>query len=229
MICSNQALLRDQLEKLSYIFIKNGYPRQLFERISVEYLDKKQKQKLEKKNNNQQQTLEHSQSEPEDKTKPFRPLLKIPFVGKSSTLFSRRIMRLIKSQYNIDARIIYQTTKVKDYFRLKDKSPTEISSKVVYKFTCSSDSNTEYIGYMTRSLSERVQEHVRGGTAISDHITVCDSCNTNGVGIKNFKVIKRCRNAYDTSVYEAMLIKRQNPALNRQLVKPRKGFTLQVF
>ena len=210
------------------MFFKNGYPKLFFKRICDETLDKLRK----KDQNNSETTEENMQNDPEmeesNNTKQkYKPMLKIPFVGKPSLIFSRRVKKFAKSTYNVETRTIFQTSKVKDYFRLKDVSPTDITSKVVYKFICSSDSNTEYIGHTNRSFIERVKD-LRGGSAVSDHIASCDPCNKNA-SIKNFMIIKRCRENYDTMVYEAMFIKRTNPLLNRQLVKPQKEFVLQVF
>ena len=190
------------------------------------------KQILVQQNTELQDQQSHPQSDQvskEEKQEPFRSMIKVPFIGKASTLFSRKLRRLVKSECELDVRVVYQTKKVKDYFVLKDDIPKAIRSKVVYKFTCSSDSSISYIGYTKRNLLERVKEHLGGNTAISDHISICSSCNINGVTIKNFEVLKACRTEYDTKVYEATFIKRNDPVLNRQLVKPRKGFTLAVF
>ena len=120
-------------------------------------------------------------------------------------------------------------SKVQDSFRLKDDSPKEILSNVVYRFTCPSDSDTQYIGYTNRLLRERVNEHVRGKTAVSDHIAFCNGCLDNGVTINNFEILRKCRNKFDTAIYEAILIRKHNPSLNRQLVKPGWQHTLMVF
>ena len=230
VICSSQTLLREELAKLRGIFYKNGYPTHIFDKVSRLYFDKMKEKELVLTDSNSSDTHNNEGSE-EKKNDPElpRPMVKIPFIGKASALFSRKIKRLVKSQCNLDARVVYQTAKVKDYFILKDEDPKDVLSKVVYKFTCSSDSSIDYIGYTKRNLLERVKDHLRGNTAVSDHVSTCSGCSTNGVSINNFEILKRCRSEYDTKVYEAMLIKRKDPALNRQLVKPRQGFTLGVF
>ena len=132
---------------------------------------------------------------------------------------------------NVYVEVIYETARVKDYFKLKDDVAKEILSKVVYKFHCSSDSKIQYIGYTNRTLQERMKEHLKGKSAVSDHIAACKHCSENGVSLNNFEVIKRCRNRGDTSVYEAIFIQRQNPTLNRQLTNATQyhTFTLRVF
>ena len=154
--------------------------------------------------------------------------LNVPYLGKISTTFAKRLRTLLSSSGK-DIRTIYKTTKVQDSFILKDPVPKAISSRVVYKFTCRSDPTTNYIGYTNRTLSERIKEHVCGSTAVSDHISACTACNGEGVTIDDFAIIKRCRYKTESSIYEALAIKEQNPSLNRNLVKPGKTFMLKVF
>jgi hypothetical protein len=129
-----------------------------------------------------------------------------------------------------EIRVVYETTKVSEAFQLKDPIPQDLQAKVVYEFTCRGDPDVHYIGYTNRTLKERYREHVRGGTAISDHITQCQDCDKKGVTLNDFKVLKRCRYKTDTPKFEAILIKEKDPILNRQLVKPGgKQYTLVVF
>ena len=217
VVCSNKELLHVEVNKIKHIFYNNGYPVEFVDSIVREY---------ESKTINQEE-----KAAPSDITKIKSKMLimKVPYIGKSSILFARRIRKLIKRNHNNDVRVVYDTTKVQDSFRLKDDSPKEILSHVVYRFTCPSDSDTQYIGYTNRSLRERVNEHVRGKTAVSDHIALCKGCNDKGVTINNFDVLRKCRNKLDTAIYEAILIRKHNPSLNRQLVKPGWQHKLMVF
>ena len=156
-------------------------------------------------------------------------MLRIPYVGRASVAFSKEMSRLMKQNYQQEIKTVYETTKVKDYFGLKDTTPKEIRSRVVYKFICSSDSNIVYIGYTNRTLRERVKEHFGGSktSAIADHIMSCRNCEEKA-SLDSFTILKQCQNKYDTMVYEALYIKTENPTL-RQLVKPGQTFTLRVF
>ena len=98
------------------------------------------------------------------------------------------------------------------------------------KFTCRGDPDTNYIGFTNRTLRERVKEHLTSGsTAISDHISLCKTCDEKGITIDDFSIIKRCRYKHESSIYEALAIREQNPILNKNLVKPGKTFTLKMF
>ena len=60
----------------------------------------------------------------------------------------------------------------------------------------------------------------------SDHI---GQCGTNKITVNDFNIIKNCRNKTESMIYEALFIKKYNPKLNLQLIKP--GFThnLKIF
>ena len=52
-----------------------------------------------------------------------------------------------------------------------------------------------------------------------------------GIKIDNFKILRKCRSKADTPIFEAILIRKFNPSLNRQLVKPgwQHSHKLKVF
>ena len=112
---------------------------------------------------------------------------------------------------------------------LKDQIPRETLSKVVYKFNCPGDPDTSYIGFTNRLLSERVKEHTRGGTAVSYHIDSCVTCKDLAITIDNFQILKKCRSKLETMIFESIFIKRENPKLNKQFVKPGISHTLKIF
>ena len=212
-VCSDNDLLEKEMENLKTIFFKNGYPENFFLKVKTEFLNSKPK----------------STEQQEKSKKEKKPIVKIPYVGKTSTLFARRLKKLLAKENYPDFQVIYETTKIQESFKLKDDHPKEILSKIVYRFTCSGDPNVHYIGHTGRSLRERFLEHIRGGSAISDHITVCNDCSTKGVRLDNFEIVKRCRTKTESLIYEALLIKQGNPSLNRQLVKIGHTFQLQIF
>ena len=155
--------------------------------------------------------------------------IKVPYIGRPSIWFARKLKKTLSRVITERIRVVYSTTKVKDHFRLKDAVEKPLLTNVVYSFHCLRDSEIQYIGYTNRTLKERMDEHLRGGTRISDHIAQCSDCNSKGVKYDDFTVLKKCRSKWDTAVYEAILIKRFNPVLNVQLVKPGYTHHLRVF
>ena len=178
---------------------------------------------------NKENDQEHNEKENVGPVLQQKIFVKVPYVGRQSIFFGKRIRSLLKDVLDCEVRVVYSTTKIKDYFTIKDKSPKKNLSQVVYQFECPSDSAIQYVGYTNRMLRERVSEHLRPGTAIHDHISVCDPCQKHGVTVENFKILKKCRNKNDTAIHEALLIKKLNPVLNRNLKKPGRSWTLQVF
>ena len=148
-------------------------------------------------------------------------------------MLGKQLKRIVKNGMETDIRVVYGTTKVKDSFKLKDRESQEICLRVVYKFTCPGDPETTYIGHTNRSLRERVAEHLNiktGKSAVSTHIAQCDACCKAGVSIKDFAILRHCRKKWDTPIHEALLIKKENPNLNRQsLESGGYSFTLKIF
>ena len=105
---------------------------------------------------------------------------------------------------------------------------------VVYKFTCSRDVNTTYIGMSKRHLVTRAREHLQLNSnatksAISQHFSSCQTCHNCNLDVSSFKVIKNCHNEYETKIQEALLIKQPTPRLNSQLYANGCSFLLNVF
>ena len=133
--------LQTEITRLISTFYNNGYPKTFCERIVEEFLANK---------------TEISENE----EKPSA-LLKIPYCGKPSLLFAKRMRRLIKIIANVELKTVYTSTTVGSHFMLKDATPHSITPRVVYRFTCLKDSDTNYVGYTNRLLAERVHDHVR--------------------------------------------------------------------
>ena len=178
---------------------------------------------------NQDGNPEAEQASNKDEAVAYKAVLKIPYIGKPSILYSKRLKSVLDNIVGDKVRIVYSTTKIKDHFRLKDPSPKELQTNVVYRFQCLVDPNTQYVGYTNRTLRERVKEHVGGGTRISDHIGQCTECSKRGITTNDFSILKKCRKKTDTPVFEALFIKRINPSLNKQLIKPGYTHQLQIF
>ena len=83
-------------------------------------------------------------------------------------------MNTLLLQFDVKLLLLYRTNKVGQYFQLKSETPLPLCSNVVYKFTCSCDTNLTYIGMSSRHLITRVKEHLNlvdlRKSAIKDHI-----------------------------------------------------------
>ena len=162
------------LGKLKKMFLNNGYPSSFFEKILASF------QSFNKFSQNIS----------------FQKLFLycIPYLVKESHHFANRLSALIKNKYNLKISPIYKTFKVVNYFQLKSKTPAALCSNVIYKFSCSCDTNKTYISMFSRHLITRVREHLNfkslQDSAIKDNIFSCGKCsNNNRFNENNFIII----------------------------------------
>ena len=137
--------------------------------------------------------------------------VKIPYVGIHSKWFANRLSELIKRQFEIKLRVLFDTFKVNCYFQLQSKTPHALSSNIVYQFTCSCDTYLSYIGMSTRHLGTRAGEHLNiddsHKSAIKNHLRSCRQCCCGVCNVIFFKILRKCNTDYDTKIHEALLIK----------------------
>ena len=84
----------------------------------------------------------------------------------------------------------------------------------------------------TRLLCTRIQKHLHyktTNTAIRDHIEICQNCKLNNTNLDGFKALRICNSEYATKIQEALLIKKHNPQLHRQLYGNDSSFSLNVY
>ena len=216
IICSDYELFKDEITKLRCIFAKNCYPNWFFN-------------KCLKKFENDTKPDSHDK-EVDD----YSYILGLPYFGKPSRKFASQLSTLLKQKFDVRIFTYYTSLKTGSYFNLKSKTPAALKSNVVYKFTCSRDVNTTYIGMSTRHLVTRAREHLQlnstsAKSAISQHISSCQTCQNSNLDVSSFKVIRNCHNEYETKIQEALLIKKLTPRLNSQLYANGCSFPLNVF
>jgi len=95
-----------------------------------------------------------------------------------------------------------------------EAKPSTISQQcLVYKCKCDL-CDTEYVGYTSRHLHQRIDEHRY--SAISKHFKNDHGLETIGL-TSNFSVLKKCNWKLDCLIYEMFFIKKIRPCLNTQL------------
>ena len=197
------------------MFAFNGYPIWFFEKFLKKFNEK----------------IVHSHSLSPD----YVYNLNIPYFGHDSRRFLIKLKNIIKSKVKITLKInpIYKTFKVSHYFQLKTRVPPTLCSNIVYQFSCSCESNLTYIGMLTRHLSTRVGEHLgfqlKTNSSVKEHIMSCDICSNTKFNVNSFKIIKKCNFNFETKIHEALLIKKHNPKLKRQLFANGSSFLLNIF
>ena len=138
------------------------------------------------------------------------------------------LSRLCLKQFDERLLPLYRTNKVEEYFQLKSEMPLPLRSSVVYKFTCSCDTNLTYIGMPFRYLITRVKEHLNLAdsrkSAIKDQILSCPTCSDLQYNINSFTILRKYN-----SDYEALLMKRHSSSLNKQCYASGASFLLNIY
>ena len=84
-----------------------------------------------------------------------------------------------------------------------------------------------------RHLSIRAGEHLNISksckSATKKYIRKCSTCKTQPNNTKQFEIISKCQTSYKAKIYEAVVIKRKNPALNKQQFANGTSFFLMDF
>ena len=159
-------------------------------------------------------------------------MLGIPWVGNASREYKKKITSLIKEHLQVDISSYYSSCKVSSFFSFKSSTPLALKARVVYKFSCLSDSDTYYIGKTKRHLATRAMEHITPKEStqsqIQKHIFGCNSCKNSNLSVDNFKTVKQCRDDYSARISEALVIKKFRPKMNKQQLT-KDTYLLRVF
>ena len=215
-ICSTEILFNEEVNKLRKMFQLNGYPVYYFNKVLNQFLNP---------------VLNNSNSDNSDDDSNF-VLIRIPYIGDHSYTLSKKLKKFVEDSNNCKVRIVFSSFKIRNYFSLKTITPKYLLSNVVYKFTCQNDSGISYIGETKRHFMTRVKEHLdinkTTKSEVKTHIKSCLYCREHAK-CDSFQVIKKCQNNFNALVHEALLIRRHNPKLNKQLFQKGSLFTLKIF
>jgi hypothetical protein len=220
-ICSSRTRFDEEIEKLKAIFQQNGYSGNLFMNKVKLFINGKS-------NSESQKVVADAE---------MSYLLMIPYVGKPSLIFKRKMTEIVRDIFDVKLRCAYTSCKVKNYFSLKCPSSPYLASNVVYKYTCRCDTDTVYIGETKIHIGTRAGQHMDiqadKPTAVAKHIRECESCYTaceqGQLSFKDFPVVKQCKSKFDAEIKEAILILKEKPLINKQLFKSGSSFTLKIF
>ena len=212
-ICSSWLLFHEEVNILENIFKINGYPLELFYRCINNFLNKKI-------------VSQNVASLKEERN----CVLSIPFLSKSSITFKKRLEFIFKKYLNLKLKCVFTSYKVKNYFSLKSKTPIDLQARCVYRFECSSDAAITYLGKTKRHLATRIREHKysKSDSSIFFHLVECENCSSQ-YSNKLFKRIASGKNDLETTIKEALLIKKLKPSLNTQVFRNGMSHVLTIF
>ena len=170
--------------RLQQMFLSNGYPICFFNKFLLQFL-----------------TVDNDLSDCERSEINPVVYLNVPRIGKESRCFVSRLAKLFHVKFDVKVSAIYKIFKTGTYFQLKSRTPFLLCSNVVYKFTCSCDSNLTYFGKSTRHLSTRVGEHLNvasqhENSAIKQRILLCIVRSNVRHDLNSFEILKQCKSDF---------------------------------
>ena len=195
------------LEFITNILCKNGFPLNYVQRLTKQFLNKIfTTPKI------------NVSTVPKDTI-----FVKLPFLGSSSYILKRKITELVIRHYTtVDVKFIFTNHNIGSFFNFKDKVPQTLRSMVVYRYECGS-CNAAYLGKTSRNLFMRIHEH-RGYSFRSTnlkltkpmHSSIRQHCETSShqFDINNFTIIDSADNNFDLSIKESLNIWNERPLLN---------------
>ena len=215
-LCSNFELFNKEIENLKNIFRKNGYPVNFTDFCIKKYL------------NNLYGEKEVYLLAPKKQL-----TCVLSFLGKKSLqLRSRLVNSVNKTVRFCNLKVVFRCQRKLNYLlRFKDTLNKKVRSFLVYRYTCSNCNVTHY-GKTYRHFSTRAAEHMGVSnltgkrlknikdSAVSDHLLQCN-CT---IDFDHFDILATDVSKFNLLVKESLLIKRDNPVLNRTNSLPLKLF-----
>ena len=158
----------------------------------------------------------------------------LPFLGKKLLqLRSRLVNSVSKTVRDCNLKIVFRPQrKLNTLPRFKDTLNKKIRSFLAYRYTCSNCNVTYYgknyrhfftraAGYMgVSNLTGKRLKNIKD-SAVSDHLLQCN-CT---IDFDHFDILDTDVSKFNLLMKESLLIKRENPVLNRTI----KSFPLELF
>ena len=220
-ICS-PVKLRDEINKITSIFLNLGYPEFVINRTIKQILDRNE------------QPVKFGP----DKCPVY---IRLPYIGPVSTRFENHLKSRVEKTFNsVRLKVVFKTQRLHQGLP-KDSSPTTDKNNVIYNFKC--HCNSEYVGRTSKRFHQRRDEHVPPKirkwmldptsrkpqatyfTAIGDHLIQNPQCAQN-YSDDRFTILTRGRNQFHLSTLESLFIQTMKPVLCRQ---KRQVYKTKIF
>ena len=205
-ISSSFSTVNVEFERIKAYLVRNGFPATIIDRATRKFLSKF-----------------YGPKPVVSTVEKLRLTICLPFTGKHGMDLRKRVTKLIKGAFpQVSLQFVFiPSFRIHNLFVYKDRLPSSIRSKVIYKYTYGG-CNSTYIGKTIRQLTVRVNEHIgrscRTGillkkppfSAIREHSQQCNS----PVLSENFRIVSTACSDYELCVHESLLIFRDRPVIN---------------
>ena len=139
--------------------------------------------------------------------------ISLPFKDQKSADTVRKQLKDLSKKIETELQPVYTSPKIGDKLKPQEKKPALVNHQcVVYIFKCDL-CDADYIGYTTRHLHQRIEEH--RASAVGKHINEVHAATAPEL-TKMFSVLKKCQGKLDCLVHEMLLIRERKPKLNTQ-------------
>ena len=137
----------------------------------------------------------------------------LPFKDQKSANAVRHQLSDLSRKINAVVQPVYVSRKIKGNFKPKEHKPPIVNQQnVVYYYKCGL-CDTDYVGFTSRHLHQRVEEHKR--STIGYHVKDEHSGDPDSIG-NNFEILKKCQSKLDCLIFEMLFIRKLKPNLNKQ-------------
>ena len=210
----NWSTFHQEIRKLKDIFRRNGFPKSIIDRCVRNFLQKCLQQKL-----------------PVHTVPKKEFFIILPYLGVNSLRLNTMLTKTFQTNIPFaNLKVIFRSScRMRSFFRYKDNIPLDYMSQVIYKFVCNT-CNSVYIGKTPRHYGVRKCEHLtisaftrkpvdrtsQVRTSVELHGLSEGHVNTeDSISLMAFAPKSR----YDVKLrtQESILIKKQDPNLNRQI------------
>ena len=143
-LCSTYPIFTAELQNLRKYFIQNNYPARLLEKLF--------RGKIEEIN---------SPNSPNATVSKKLIFWKVPYLSPDSNRNLKTDLQTLLNKFYPQLQINFifsNTSNISKFFHYKDRVPSNVSSNVIYKYSCPECGDT-YVGETSRHLCTRVAEH----------------------------------------------------------------------
>ena len=148
-----------------------------------------------------------------DTTTPKPVRITLPFKDQKSADTVRHQLKDLGRKIGTDLQPVFTSRKIEEKLKIQEEKPALINHQcVVYIFKCDS-CDADYIGYTTRHLHQRIEEHK--ASVIGKHLKEAHGVTSTSLE-EMFSVLKKFCGKMDCLIHEMLFIRERKPKLNTQ-------------
>ena len=109
---------------------------------------------------------------------------------------------------------VFINRKIESHLKHRENKPNVVNNQcVVYYFKCG-PCDMDYIGYTTRHLHQRTEEHKSLSSSVGQHMKTKHDLDKPDFKAY-FMILKKCKSKFDCLVHKMLLIRERQPSLNK--------------